>query len=201
VSEKSRRRSALQRAMRKILPEEKHITVILDLTGPWGDSPPHYDRMAAIVSAAFLEYGLKKAIKTHLKPDKDDPDYNYLLSQDDAPYRDFAALNRLARALGIIDATEYDHLETIRHIRNVFAHGMDHSLTFDSPEISEVLDSLMKPGEEWFDSLVSVFLNKEATLKVLGRRRTFIQSVFWFYWRLILYDPRGYAGALAKFLA
>jgi hypothetical protein len=128
--------------MRRILPEEKHINVLLDLPGPWGDTPPHYDRMAAIVGPTFLEYALKKAIKKHLKPDSVDPDYNYLFSQDDAPYRDFAALNRLARALAVVSIEDYEQLEIIRHIRNAFAHGMDTTLTFDSADILESIDAL-----------------------------------------------------------
>jgi hypothetical protein len=143
MSEKSRRRSALQQVMRNILPEEKHINVLLDLTGPLGESP-EYDRAAAIISATFLEYGLKKCIKTHLKPDPSDPDFTYLFSQDDAPYRDFGTLIRLARALAVIKPSDYEHLETIRRIRNAFAHSMDHSLSFDHPNVSGSIDSLIR---------------------------------------------------------
>lgn len=116
---KGKKRQSLKSLIRKALPEEKHISVLIEMAGPFGESP-QYDRMAAILGAAFIEYSLRKAIKHHLKPDASDPDCSYLFVQDDAPYRDFASLNRLARALGIIRLKDYERLETIRHLRNVF---------------------------------------------------------------------------------
>jgi hypothetical protein len=202
MSEKSRRKSALQQAMRNILPEEKHIGVLFDLTGPLGTSP-EYDRAAAIISTTFLEYGLKKCIKTHLKPDPSDPDFTYLFSQDDAPYRDFGTLIRLARALAVIRPSDYGHLETIRRIRNAFAHSMDHSLSFDHPNVSGAIESLIRPDEDWFDSVSSIFTDKEdvALGVIFGRRRIFIHAVFAYYWHLLIYDPRrGYAAPLLDFM-
>jgi hypothetical protein len=200
MSDKSRRRSALQQAMRNILPEEKHISVLLDLTGPLGESP-EYDRVAAIISATFLEYGLKKCIRKRLTPDPLDPDFKYLFSQDDAPYRDFGTLIRLARALAVIRPSDYEHLETIRHIRNAFAHGMDHSLSFDHPNVSGAIDSLIRPDEEWFKSISSIFTDKDVMLGIVfGRRRIFIHAVFAYYWHLLVYDPRGYAAPLLDFM-
>jgi hypothetical protein len=190
-------RSGLQRAMRSVLPEEKHISVLLELTGPFKASP-EYDRTAAIVSATFLEYALKKAIKRHFKPDSLDPDYSYLFAQDDAPYRDFAALNRLARALAIISPTEYERLETLRHVRNAFAHGMDHSLTFDSPDVFHAINALLKVNDEWFESITTL-LTPAGKVALAGSRRAFIYSVFRFYWSLILYVPTGSVEPLLGF--
>ena len=185
---KSKRRGSLKRATRSILPAEKHIGVLLELIGP-PTQEAQYDRMAAIVGATFLEYGLRKCIKYHLKPDPVDTDYNYLFSQDDAPYRDFASLNRLARALGIISVRDYEQLETIRHIRNVFAHGMDNSLSFDSPDISDAIDFLVKIDAEWFKSITSIFTDKDVMQSLIGRRGIFMMAIFSCYWDLLLYHP------------
>jgi hypothetical protein len=174
--------------MRSILPAEKHIGVLLELIGP-PSQEAQYDRMAAIVGATFLEYGLRKCIKSHLKPDPIDADYNYLFSQDDAPYRDFSSLNRLARALGIISVLDYEQLETIRHIRNVFAHGMDNSLSFDSPDIADAIDSLVKIDAGWFKSITSIFTDKDVMQSLIGRRGIFMMAVFSCYWDLLLYHP------------
>jgi hypothetical protein len=199
MSEKSQRRTGLQKAMRSILPEEKHIGVLFDLIDGVG---PQYDRMAAVISAPFLEYGLKRCIKMHLKPDAADSEYNYLFSKDDAPYRDFSTLNRLARALSIVRLQEYEHLETIRHIRNTFAHSMDNALTFDHPDIASAIDSLLRPDQEWFDALAKVIFERDLEfILARGRRRIFIMAVFALYWHLLIYNPNPrYSEPLLKFV-
>ena len=187
--------------MRKIPPEDKHINLLLDLAGPFGQSP-QYDRMAAILGAAFLEYALKKAIKHHLKPDKNDPEYSYLFSQDDAPYRAFAALNRLARAIGIIEQWEYDHLETIRHLRNTFAHSMDGAITFDSDGVAASCDDLtIGEGKVYGMVLGSIVGYLDTDIRLVGRRRIFVLAVFHYYHKLILYHPKGLAHLLFDGLA
>jgi hypothetical protein len=187
MASKTKLRASLKRLMRQILPSEKHISILIDLTGPLNKSA-EYDRMAAVVGSTFLEYGLRKTIKQHFKSDSDDPEYNYLFLQDDAPYRDFASLNRLARALGILSSSEYDQLETIRHIRNVFAHAMDYELTFESDGIRENVDSLAIAGDIGFDLLTELFsVTKEIASPFSGRRRIFVHSVFSYYWKFLAY--------------
>lgn len=179
---KTRRRSALKRLMRTPLPEDKHIDALLQLAGPLAQQNPEYDRMAAIVGATFVEHSLRRAIKRHFKPDASDPEYNYLFHQDDAPYRDFSSLNRLAPALGIVTVEQYEHLESIRHIRNVFAHAMDRDLTFDSEGIAEACESL---PEVTISPYNAIFAPRNLLYpKIITRRHKFVHAVFMYYWGL-----------------
>jgi hypothetical protein len=187
MTSKTKKVGSLKKAMRAALPPDQHIAILIQLTGPFGQSP-QYDRTAAIVSPTFLEWALRKAIKHHLKPDADDSEYSYLFLQDDAPYRDFASLNRLARALGILSLEDYEQLEMIRHLRNLFAHAMDHVLTFDSPTIAEICDDLLKPNDVSYEILIDLFAAKDTAMgSMAGRRRIFIHAVLMGYWKLIAY--------------
>jgi hypothetical protein len=113
------------------VPEGDMILHYVGAAGPYVKHPSH-DRSAAIVGATIIEYALKKAICLHLKPDPNDPNFNYLFDSDEAPYREFAGRLRLAKALGILSQNDFDKLEAIRHIRNAFAHTLS-PIDFDTP--------------------------------------------------------------------
>ena len=134
-----KRRRALRSRMKRI-PEGDMIAHILGVGGPALKGATH-DRTAAIGATNFLEFALRKAICLHFAPDPRDANFNYLFENDEAPYREFAARTRLARALGIITFEQFEQLEAIRHIRNAFAHTMD-MIDFDVPEVAALCAGL-----------------------------------------------------------
>jgi hypothetical protein len=150
------------------------IIHIFGAMGPMTENPAHC-RTAAIVAPAILEYALKKAICLHLKPEADDPEFNYLFQSDEAPYREFAGRIRLARALGVISRDEYERLEIIRHVRNAFAHSMS-AISFKTEEVADFCDEL---GEPKADARAGFPIN----------RHRFITAVLRLYVLLVHYAP------------
>lgn len=79
---------------------------------------------------------------------------------------------------------------------------MNNSLSFDHPDVAGAIDSLIRPDQDWFQSITSIFTDKEVMLgPVFGRRRIFIMAVFAFYWHFLIYDvnPR-YSEPLLRFI-
>ncbi len=88
------------------------------------------DRACAVLGAAWLDARLEELLRRRLKHDVDE------LLRPGRALQSFSARIRLARSLCWIDeATGYD-LDTIRTIRNDFAHSFDHSLGFESQSIA-----------------------------------------------------------------
>ncbi len=164
------KRDALRKIMKKI-PEGDMISHILEQGGP-GVKNPAWDRTAAITGASFLEYALRKAICMHFKADHSDPEFNYIFENGEAPYRELAGRSRLAKALGIISKEEFLTLETIRHIRNGFAHTMA-AIDFDTPEIVDYCKDLPRefPGHPVEDFPIN--------------RQNFVVAVIQLYLKLI----------------
>lgn len=57
----------------------------------------------------------------------------------------FSGKIEMAYYLGHIAEEEYKELNTIRQIRNEFAHAIDHTLAFDTPRISDKIQNLYFP--------------------------------------------------------
>jgi hypothetical protein len=100
--------------------------ILFGLVDPLSQENPAKDRTAAIVGATFLEYALKQAIIRYFKRDNIDRGIDYLFDLDQAPYRGFAGLTRLARALGIIDQSvpiRLTHTPTRASVGHHGGHG------------------------------------------------------------------------------
>jgi hypothetical protein len=78
------------------------------------------DRSTAISSAAFVEYFLELALQRKLKNTDTVTLRDFF--QDIGPAGTFSQKIVLAYALGVIDKNARDDLDTIRRIRNAFAH-------------------------------------------------------------------------------
>ena len=80
-------------------------------------------RAAVIIAGAFLESQLRDLLSSFLV---DDPKVvGELLGSDkkaDRPLSTFSSRTKAAYCLGLISRSIYDDLETIRKIRNKFAH-------------------------------------------------------------------------------
>lgn len=94
------------------------------------------DRGAAIVGAAYLDESLKELVASFLI---DDEQVDELLRR---ALRSFGLRIVVAYSLGLISADEYSDLDTIRDIRNDFAHGRTKT-SFSEPEIEGKCDGLI----------------------------------------------------------
>lgn len=129
------------------------------------------DRAAALIVAALLEDALKTAISTHFVS-VDDNTINQLFSSgvDDGPLATFSARIRLGYALGIYGPDMRADLETIRLIRNVFAHSR-HLLDFSSPEVENVCKQFIFPTKFPWNDLIKI---------PTSEKEMFIQITKWF---------------------
>ena len=112
--------------------------------GPLPDSRPHRnefapflddlsresERGAVLISVSYLEQQLKEIVSAFLCEGKAS---ERLLDGFNAPLGTFAARAAAAAALGLISEREYREPETIRKIRNDFAH--DHRTSFSDQSI------------------------------------------------------------------
>lgn len=134
------------------------------------------DRAAALIVVSLLEDALKTAISTHFVP-TDDNAINQLFGSgiDDGPLATFSARIRLGYALGIYGPDMRADLDTIRLIRNVFAHSR-HLLDFSSPEIQNVCKQFIFPTKFPWNDLVQM---------PTSEKEMFIQITKWFLIYLI----------------
>jgi DNA-binding MltR family transcriptional regulator len=86
-----------------------------------------------IIAASLVEIHLTKLIKEAFV--SDDKVQNEVFSGANGPLGSFSAKNRLAYLMGLISEALFRDLETMRHIRNRFAHQTAIG-RFDHPEIS-----------------------------------------------------------------
>jgi hypothetical protein len=103
------------------------------------------DRSAALVLGAILEQGLELSILSHCvfgwnTPEAEAEQKKLFGAGEDAPMT-FAIKTRIAYALGVYGPDTKDDLDTIRHIRNFFAHDKGH-LTFDDEDVSGLCKQL-----------------------------------------------------------
>jgi DNA-binding MltR family transcriptional regulator len=112
-------------------------------------------------SELYLERALRVLITDNIAKNEEDPKLGYLFDSDSAPLRGFGAKIRMARALGLINIRFYDDLETIRHIRNMFAHSMD-AVSFTDKTIAGMCNGLslafppFKEPESYYEKLRAI---------------------------------------------
>ena len=95
------------------------------------------ERGTVLISVSYLERQLKEIVSAFLC--EGDPSAR-LLDGFNAPLGTFAARAAAAAALGLISEREYRDLETIRKIRNQFAH--DHRVSFSDQSIVDLCGNL-----------------------------------------------------------
>ncbi len=129
------------------------------------------DRAAALIVVALLEDALKTAITTHFAPVEDNAiDQLFGGGLEDVPLGSFSARIRLGYVLGIYGPDMRADLETIRLVRNVFAHSR-HLLDFTSSEVREVCKQFIFPTKFPWNDLIPM---PEA------EKDMFIQITKWF---------------------
>ena len=102
------------------------------------------DRAAAILVAAALEQYLRAMILLYL-PNRDGDTSEKLLGNGGA-LSSFYNNIHLAYAMGLIDTITKEDLNTIRNVRNVFAHAMGH-VSFETLEIKQECERLKTTAE------------------------------------------------------
>lgn len=99
---------------------------------------------------SVLEQGLELAILSHCvlgwnTPEADIEQKKLVGGGEDSPMT-FAMKIRMAYALGVFGPKTRDDIDTMRHIRNFFAHDRSH-LTFSDPDVSGLCDQI-----KWVDA-------------------------------------------------
>lgn len=107
------------------------------------------ERGAVLISVSYLERQLKEILSAFLCEGAASA---CLLEGFNAPLGTLAARSAAAAALGLISAREYRELETLRKIRNQFAH--DHRISFSDQGIVDRCQNLAFSVKEAGDAVV-----------------------------------------------
>lgn len=103
------------------------------------------DRATALVLGSILEQGLELAILSHCVLGWNTPEaeaeQKKLFGGGEDGSMSFSLKIRMAYALGVFGLKTRDYLDTMRHIRNFFAHDKGH-LTFEDKDVRALCDQL-----------------------------------------------------------
>jgi DNA-binding MltR family transcriptional regulator len=118
------------------------IDPLTDWEGFYEEIQNESARGAVIIAGAFLEAQLGNLISKFLVDDSKVVDELIgAENKTDRPLSSLSARIKAAYCMGLISRSMYDDLESVRKIRNKFAHKM-HGYTFDEPEIVSWCKSL-----------------------------------------------------------
>ena len=104
------------------------------------------ERGAVLISVSYLERQLKEIVSAFLCEGEASA---HLLEGFNAPLGTLAARAAAAAALGLISGREYREVETIRKIRNQFAH--DHRTRFSDQDIVDRCRNLAFSAKDYGD--------------------------------------------------
>jgi hypothetical protein len=99
------------------------------------------DRACAVLGRALLEDHVRRLLAAALVAETNLRD----LFEGQAPLATFSSRIRLAEALGLLAQDEAADLNIVRDIGNDFAHGLDHSMSFDEQSIRDRVLALQSP--------------------------------------------------------
>lgn len=105
------------------------------------------DRGAALSAGAMLEDRLGDILKGFLIDSKNT---DCLLKGMNAPFGTLSSRISGCYALGLIDQKEYDEMETIRKIRNKFAHNWD-DISFKTNSVKDLTKNLPWRGPDEYE--------------------------------------------------
>lgn len=125
-----------------------------------------HDYTVALVGASLLDQGLEDALTSWLDPLSKQDSEGLFSETVSGPLATFSAKIRLASALKIFGPETRDDLNTIRGIRNVFAHAKG-PISFEAEPIKEAVESLRYARNADTDDLPSL-------AKIAGHKRTFV---------------------------
>ena len=96
------------------------------------------DRGTTVVGAAFLNDILATMLRKHFV---DDPNVVHDLLDFQGPLGTFSSRINLTYSLGLIRNDQFEDLNTVRKIRNAFAHSHQ-PLSFERPRVCDLRDNL-----------------------------------------------------------
>lgn len=109
-------------------------------------------RGAVMVACAYLDEQLRGIIDAYLV---EDSDKGVLLDGFNAPLGTFSARIKAAHCLGLISDEERDDCDTLRKIRNEFAHS--HRVSFDDRKVVDLCKNLHRAAKPYGDVKVNSF--------------------------------------------
>lgn len=106
-------------------------------------------RGKVLVACSFLDEQLKKIIDAYLIQGSDK---NLLLEGFNAPLGTFSSRIKAANCLGLISREEYEDCNTLRKIRNEFAHN--HTINFEDNKCRDLCANLHHSAKSYDDVVI-----------------------------------------------
>jgi hypothetical protein len=129
------------------------------------------DRAVAIVGALYVQDALNGLIVVHLAR-TDETTMGELYNRD-GPLHSFGTATLLAYAMGLIEQSTKTRLDTIRRVRNAFAHAF-RPITFETPAIADACRGLLyKPAPD-----IAAILEDMGKALHYNAKYQFLQTVF-----------------------
>lgn len=134
------------------------------------------DRAAAILAAAYVDSLIGAKLSTLF--DKGNSKTRRKLFEDaNGPFSSFSAKIDAACCLGWLEPDAFHDIGVIRRIRNKFAHQI-HGFRFDTPEISELVNSFRVPHQLFYDwGQVKLGAIKGGVVLFTGQPETDVENV------------------------
>ncbi|WP_452181346.1 MltR family transcriptional regulator [Heyndrickxia sporothermodurans] len=131
------------------------------------------DRGRALIACSYMDDLLKKALLAYFVNQEIGPK---LVQGFSAPLGTFSTRTTAAYALGLISEKEFKEINTLREIRNKFAHQVQ--VSFDDQSISDLCKNLTMTAKEatnakgrYTSAAVSLILTLSNRPKHISRRR------------------------------
>lgn len=109
-------------------------------------------RGAVLIASSFIEEQLRRVIMAFLL---ETPEAEKLFEGYNAPLGSFSARATAALCLGLVSEEEYQDIETLRRIRNEFAHNF--SVTFEDQKIVAFCKRFHHSAKDYADVVVGPF--------------------------------------------
>jgi uncharacterized protein YPO0396 len=106
------------------------------------------DRACALIAASALSDILQRLLTAKFI-EMTESEHDQLFDQQNAVLSSFSSRIRMAHALGLLSKKERKNLDTIRDIRNTFAHAVA-NITFDTDEVEKACKKLVHVKDDSF---------------------------------------------------
>lgn len=104
------------------------------------------DRGAALIATAMVDVALARLMRCRIIHYKDVSEI--VFKREGAPLSTFSSRIKVARAFGVIGQLTEEHLETVRRIRNQFAHS-PLKIDFTNKLIADEIEKLLPDSSSW----------------------------------------------------
>jgi DNA-binding MltR family transcriptional regulator len=106
------------------------------------------DRAASVLLCSWLDDLLRRKLQQHFS--KGNSEARGKLFSGDGALGRFSSRIDAAFCLGLFETDVYHDLHVLRKVRNFFAHRLQ-GLTYETPEIRKLIDSLQVPHRDFYD--------------------------------------------------